>query len=394
MVDKDFEKITYEDNNLNVKGTFSTFHFESEGSSAPFNEGYGQNLTVTREMKKEKVPMMGFISPLKIEQEREGADVYVKLALTTLQARKDQYGMLFAIKFLNDTNKAIESWAVYTSDGSVNTAHSLKSIGGLTVNGNTYEYFLAKVNADTQSRTSTVVQLNFYAGLLTNDRMSIEIYEGFTFENFTNGDYASANLTTHTPYPHQKDFDKHKFRDVMSGNVLLAGTKLGDGTVKAGESLRLERVNLGNIIPYHMTFCLGYTGIGTANWSLPSHTASYPGPILPCRGTGEITIHILTHSFDSDSVIPTSNFTLQYRFNGYKESSNDYHLGPTISYTNEDGMTPVIKRNGHVFYLNRKLSYNPPADCIGYRLEFRQVKPTTGLGNESNLTCSIEQERT
>ena len=41
MVDKDFEKITYEDNSGNVKGTFETFQFASTGPSAPFNEGYG-----------------------------------------------------------------------------------------------------------------------------------------------------------------------------------------------------------------------------------------------------------------------------------------------------------------------------------------------------------------
>ena len=117
--------------------------------------------------------------------------------------------------------------------------------------------------------------------------MSMEIYEGFTFNNFSNADYTSANLTTHTPYPHQKDFDKHKFRDVMRGNVLLAGTKRADGTVKVGESLRLGRVNLQTAIPYHMTLCLGYTGVGPSSWSLPAHTAGYPGPVLPCRGTGK-----------------------------------------------------------------------------------------------------------
>ena len=334
MVDKDFEKITYEDNNANVKGTFQTFQFESDGSSAPFNEGYGQNLTVTREMKKEKIPNMGSRSPLKIEQDKESGDAWVKIAVTTLQTRKDQYGMLLAIRFLNNTEKAIESYSTYTSAGGVDTLQSIKTLGGITINGNTYEYFLVKVAADSSNRTSTTVQFNFYAGLLTNGKMSMEIYEGFTFNNFSNADYASANLTTHTTYPHQKDFDKHKFRDVMNGNVLLAGTKRADGTVKADESLRLGRANLGNIIPYHMTFCLGYTGIGPGSWSSPAHTAGYPGPVLPCRGTGEITIHLLTHSFDNDSVIPTSNFTLQYRFNWYKESSNEHHLGPTIHYTN------------------------------------------------------------
>ena len=53
-----------------------------------------------------------------------------------------------------------------------------------------------------------------------------------------------ANVTTHTPYPHQKDFDKHKFQDVMSGDVLLAGTKQNDGTVTANQTLRLTDANL------------------------------------------------------------------------------------------------------------------------------------------------------
>ena len=148
MVDKDFEKITYEDNSRNDKGIFETFQFVSTGPSAPFNEGYGQNLSVTRETRKEKIPNMGFRSPLKIKQDRESGDAYAKIAFTTLQTRRDQYGMFFAMRFLNNTKNAIESYSAYTSAGSVNTLHSIKSLGGLTVNGNTYEYFLAKVAPD------------------------------------------------------------------------------------------------------------------------------------------------------------------------------------------------------------------------------------------------------
>ena len=125
--------------------------------------------------------------------------------------------------------------------------------------------------------------------------MILEIYEGFTFNHFSDGDYASANLTTHTPYPHQKDFDKHKFqdamtgdvllagtkqddgtvtandalrltdanlgKDVMSGDVFLAGTKQGDGTVTANDALRLTADNLKGAIPYHMTVLLPYSAI-------------------------------------------------------------------------------------------------------------------------------------
>ena len=90
---KILKKITYEDDSGNVKGTFETFHFASSGPSAPY-EGYGQNLTVTRETRKVKVPNMGFRSPLKIEQDRESGDAWVKIAFTTPQTRQDQYGML------------------------------------------------------------------------------------------------------------------------------------------------------------------------------------------------------------------------------------------------------------------------------------------------------------
>ena len=214
---------------------------------------------------------MGFRSPLKIKQDRESGDTYVKIAFTTLQTRQDQYGMLIAMKFLNNTEKAIESYSAYTSAGGVDTLQSIKTLGGLTVNGNTYGYFLVKVAADTQNRTSTTVQFNFYAGLLTNGKMSIEIYEGFTFNNFLYSDYARANVTTHTPYPHQKDFDKHKFQDVMSGDVLLAGTKQNDGTVTANDGLRLRDVNLTKDVMSGDVFLAGTKqndGTVTANQTL------------------------------------------------------------------------------------------------------------------------------
>ena len=263
--------------------------------------------------------------------------------------------------------------------------------------------------------------------------MSIEIYEGFTFNNFSGSDYTSANVTTHTPYPHQKDFDKHKFQDVMSGDVLLAGTKQDDGTVKTDESLRLRDVNLtkdvmsGDVflvgskrndgtviangdlrltglnlrgaIPFQMTVLLPYKGLATNTWSvaLTGIDAGYPSPIFPCYSTGQITIRLLTHYFDDDAAIPTSNFTLQYRLIAYKETgsdslSRDFHLHTNINYTNEDRVAPAIKRCGDVFFVNRELTYNPPSDCIGYALELKQIKPTTSLGNESLLVCLLTQD--
>ena len=231
MVDKVFEKITYQDVNGNVKGVFQEFQFASTGPSAPYNEGHGQNLIVNRETRKEKVPHMGFRAPLKIEQNMVSGDSTTQIAFTTPQTRQDQYGMLFAVKFLADTEKADDSMSVITVSGGVNTTQSIKGLGAITVNGNAYHYFLANIAADTQSRTETTVQFNFTSSKLKDGKMALEIYEGFTFNNFSNSDYSSANITTHLPYPHQKDFDKHKFQDAMVGDVLLAGMKQADGTI-------------------------------------------------------------------------------------------------------------------------------------------------------------------
>ena len=284
---------------------------------------------------------------------------------------------------------------------------------------------------DTQSRTETTVQFDFYAGLLTSGKMSIEIYEGFTFNNLSGGDYVRANVTTHTPYPHQKDFDKHKFQDVMSGDVLLAGTKQNDGTVTANDELRLKDINLtkdvmsGDVflvgtkrnngtvlangdlrltglnlrgaIPFQMPVTLPLSGLSTGSWSEAylGPTTGYPAPVFPCHGTGQITVRLLTHYFDDDATIPTSNFTLQYRLIAYKESasglSRDFPLYTNVNYTNEDRVAPAIKRSGEVFYLNRELTYDPPSDCIGYALELKQIQPTTSLGNESSLICLLSQ---
>ena len=502
MADKDFEKITYEDSSGNVKRSFEKFQFASTGPFAPYNEGYGRNLTVTRETRREKIPNLGFRSPLKIEQDAGVGDRMVKIAISTPQIRKDQYGMLFAVKFLNETEKADASMSAVTTAGGVNTNQSIKGLGPLTVNGNTYYYFLVNVASDTQNRTGTTVQFNYYSANLKNGKMVLEIYEGFTFSNFSDDDYTRANLETDTPYPHQKDFDKHKFqdamtgdvllagmkqhdgtvivnkklrltdanlgkdimdgdvllagtkqnngtvtandtlrltkanlgddvmsgdvllagtkqndgtvtandalrltktnlgKDVMTGNVLLAGTKQNDGTVTANDALRLTTINLGKAIPHHISAFLPFSGLGTEGWSTVEYGphSHPPEALFPCHGTGEITVTLLIHHFDRDAVITTSNFTLQYRIVSYNASevgiSKDFHAYTTINYTNEDGVKPAIKKSGdYIYYLNRKLSYQPLAGCIGYSIELKQIKPTEDLGNESIAFCIMEQDQ-
>ena len=399
MVDKVFEKITYEDSNGNVKGVFQEFQFASTGASAPYNEGHGQNLIVSRETRKEKVPHMGFRTPLKIEQDMVNGDNETQIAFTTPQTRQDQYGMLFSVRFLAETGKALESKSASTASGNVFTAQSIKNIGSISLNGNIYQYFLVKVGPDAQSRTETMVQFNFTSSKLKDGKMIMEIFEGFTFNNFSDSDYNSANITTHLPYPHQKDFDKHKFQDVMVGDVLLAGTKQDDGTVTANDTLRLTGLNLKNAIPHHMSVFLPYVSPDTAvkkneGWCYSKQRSGYPGPIFPCRGTGRITITLLTHNFDDDGTFPPQRFTLQYRLNIYKESLSETteKLFNQIYYMNTGGSKTIIKRGGNVFYLNWKLSYNPPSSCVGFNLEFKQIEPNTALGNESQLFFLVQQE--
>ena len=268
---------------------------------------------------------MGFHTPLKIEQ--DNGESVTEIAFTTPQTRQDQYGILFSVKFLAETGKALKSKSASTIRDEVFTEQSIKNIGSIKLNGNIYQYFLVKVASDVESRTGTTVQFNFTSSKLKDGKMIMEIFEGFTFNNFSDGDYNIANITTHFPYPHQKDFDKHKFQDVMIGDVLLAGTKQTDGTVTANDALRLTEVNLINAVPHHMSIYLPYIAPDSAvkknnGWCYSAQPSGHPQPVFPCRGTGRITITLLTHHFDKESDLAVP-FTLQYRLNIYKESLSE-----------------------------------------------------------------------
>ena len=73
------------------------------------------------------------------------------------------------------------------------------------------------------------------------------VYEGFIFSNFSNSDYSSANFTTHITFPHLKDFDKHKFQDIMFGDTLLAGTETSDGKILVQGEVGFTKVYGGEI---------------------------------------------------------------------------------------------------------------------------------------------------
>ena len=353
MVNKNFEKITYEDNNGNIKGHFEKFLFASSGSFAPYNLGRGQNLVVTRETKKEKVPHMGFRAALRMEQDKNDTLVNdeTEIAFSFPQTRRDQYGLIFCAKFLNtESETAFKAIDADTTLGNTFTDQSIKKIGSINLNGNIYHYFLVKIAPDTQARESVRIEFSFDTSKFGSSKMLLEIFEGFMFDNFSNHDYNIANLTTHLSYLHQKDFDKNKFQDIMVGDVLLAGMKQPDGTVIANDSLRLTLHNIINTIPHRMTFIFPYISPENAKtlnngWCrFKPGVSGYPAPILPCQGTGQIVITLLTHSFDTDNTIPTTGLTFQYRLKIYEESVSS----PTdYPYRNLDYTT--MKRSGNVF---------------------------------------------
>ena len=220
------------------KGVFEEFQFGSGDPSdphPPYSSGYGQNMIPHREDTKEKIPYIGFRAGLKLEQDKDtsGSGSETKITVETGKVRQDQYGVLLAVKFLNETGKALARESAFTTNVRVDTTHSIKNIGSVNLNGEVYHYFLVKVAAESPSspRTSFSVEFVFTSSKLKNGKMAMIVYEGFIFNNFSNSDYSSANLTTHATFPHLKDFDKHKFQDVMFGDILLAGTEAPDGKI-------------------------------------------------------------------------------------------------------------------------------------------------------------------
>ena len=79
--------------------------------------------------------------------------------------------MLFCIRYFNDTEKADETMYAETSGGGVDTAQQMKVLGNITVNGIDYWYYLAKIAADSQSRTETRAEFNFMSSKLKNGKM-------------------------------------------------------------------------------------------------------------------------------------------------------------------------------------------------------------------------------
>ena len=141
--------------------------------------------------------------------------------------------------------------------------------------------------------------------------MAMVVYEGFVFSNFSNSDYSSANLTTHITFPHLKDFNKHKFQDVMFGDTLLAGTETPDGKILVGGEVGFSKVYGTEITPYSLPASLvtlnslqsgGLLGINSFS---PLIKTLFPHRLVMAKGNvGNFTV------VHQDATIYTKGITL------------------------------------------------------------------------------------
>ena len=132
---------------------------------------------------------------------------------------------------------------------------------------------------------------------------------------------------------------------------------------------------------------------GTGGWTnVYPKPSDYPVPVFPVIGTGQMMVTLLTHNFDKDSALP-SPFTLEFRLLEYKESqsSTSTHSLGQVVYTSSK-----YKRTINCFFLHKAFTYDPPSDCIGLGIQFRQTPyhVNTAVGNESRLFLNVQQEMT
>jgi hypothetical protein len=283
--------------------------------------------------------------------------------------------------------------------------------------GKTYNYYLVWVSAGASDNAKAKIEigLEYYSNKLPEGKMKLNIYGGYIFDQLSYNQYTAANLTDKLHFPYHKDFERQKVRGVMRGNTLLAGFEQSDGTILANDNLRISEVNIlpsaqlymAKVILKYVENTFSTTVMNTVYYSSPTQYADgwcrakeiangYPRPVYPITGGDPLRITLLTHTFDTDSTIST-DFEVEFRLTLYHSSTTSgttNSLG-TIKYKDkkQSGQTTSgSNKFGKKYLLNHTFIYNPPkTPPIAYSLEFKQIKPTTKLGNESVLTLNAVQ---
>ena len=403
LVNKDFGNVTY-------PNTFRSFEFEDTGASKPYNSGRGKNLVVTKSTTLESVPILGLRAPIRITQDIETPSSVTEISIVGKHAQQAGYGIIFAIIDHTGVAKTVTISATSTtgtfSDGEI------RRLGTQDYDGNTYEYYLAR-NADNgYFNVEFDIEIVYAPTDLPTGKMDISVYGGFTFEQFSDANYKTANLTDKLYFAHVKDFEKQKFKAVMKGDTLLAGFEQQDGTIRPSKRLKIAKMNLevplANIVLQHITRdILKHTVTCTVSMTSPFQTTSrwchpvvrsgYPLPMFPLINTDTLHLTILTHTFDEDSAID-NDLEIQFRLLLYTagtrvqiDNRTPANLG-IINYWHSTDPTSQIKRSKERFRINHTFTYRPTDPYIGYTLQFKQLKPKSPLlSNESNIVFTAVQ---
>ncbi len=395
---------------MTYPNTYRSFEFEDTGASKPYNSGRGTNLVITKSTTFDSVPILGLRAPIRITQDAETPTAVTEISFVGKHPRQKGYGVIFAIVDRITTAKTV---TVSASSGSSSSDGEIRRLGTQDYDGNTYEYYLVR-NADNgYFNVEFSVQIVYTPADLPNGKMDISVYGGFTFEQFSDANYKTANLTDKLYFAHVKDYERQKFKAVMKGDTLLAGFEQQNGTIRPSKRLKITKTNLesafANTILQHITRSILQHTVTCSvimtspsqtlsGWCYPkSHLTGYPTAMYPLVGTNTLHLTILTHAFDNDSAIGNNlelEFRLLLRTAGTNTDTDDgtaANLG-IINYWHSTDPTSQIKRSEKRFRINHTFVYEPSQSFIGYSIQFRQVKPTAPLlGNESNIVFTAVQ---
>ncbi len=351
---------------------------------------------------------MGLRTPIRITQDAETPSSVTEISFVGSHHQQKGYGVIFAIVDRVTTTKTV---SISASSGSSSSNGEIRRLGTRDYDGNTYEYYLAR-NADNgYFNVEFDVEIVYTPTDLPGGKMDISIYGGFTFEQFSDANYKTANLTDKLYFAHVKDFEKQKFKAVMKGDTLLAGFEQQDGTVRPSKRLKIAKMNLevplANIVLQHITRdILRHTVACSMPMSSPAQTvggwchersASGSVAMYPLVNMNTLHLTILTHTFDDDSPIG-NKLELEFRLLLYTAGTNTrvdagtaINLG-VINYWHSTMPSSKIKRSQKFFRINHTFTYKLTDPYIGYVLQFRQVKPTSPLlGNESHIVFTAVQ---
>ncbi len=352
---------------------------------------------------------MGLRTPIHITQDAETPSSVTEISLIGLHHQQKEYGVIFAIVDRATTTKTV---SITASSGSSSSDGEIRRLGTRDYDGNTYEYYLAR-NADNgYFNVEFDVEITYAPSDLPLGKMDISVYGGFTFEQFSDVNYKTANLTDRLYFAHVKDFEKQKFKDVMKGDTLLAGFDQQDGTVHPSKRLKISKTNLEvpllnmvlqhitrDILRHTVTCALSMTSPfqTTSRWCHPVTRSGYPLSVFPLINTDTLHLTILTHTFDEDSAID-DDLEIQFRLLLYTagtrvqiDNGTPANLG-IINYWHSTDPSSQIKRSKERFRINHTFTYKPTDPYIGYTLQFKQVKPKSPLlSNESSIVFTAVQ---